>query len=116
MTTPVNRHPGGFPPGMPRRGPVGPSGQARARTGSDELADALRAARGLNAPRAPLTLCGTPPEDGTPVFRAGDPPVNRDVSAQPLRERLAERLICMGCLGLRFGPTHLAIRLLAGKH
>lgn len=100
----------------PTRGPVGPSGQARARTGADELADAIRASRGLNAPRRPVTLCGTPPTDGTPVFRVGDPMHFEGSGSAPFRTRLAEAIVCPGCFALRFGPTHLAIRLLVGKH
>jgi hypothetical protein len=84
-------------------------------TGLDRIRRAIAQQRGEFAPQQPVTLCGAP--DGTE--RRADSwerPSVRLSARQRVAVRLADALVCPGCLGLRFGPTHLTLRLLTGRH
>lgn len=88
-------------------------------TGPERIRASIARERSLYAPSAPVSLCGVP--DGTErrvdawEGRSGQLGAQEPLLLRAL-DRVSGWLVCPGCLGFRFGPTHLGLRWLTGRH
>lgn len=80
-------------------------------SGPDRVRRAIARDRGFYAPNRPVVLCGDPQTAWTGILAGQPRPLPRLTRRQRLAVRLGDLLLCPDCLGLRFGPVHLALKI-----